>query len=88
MIDTLNSEYSKAMKISNLNEVLVEVGPPAQVIMEQSKLRNSDLLVLGSHGQQAYSGGVMGSVVTKVLQITTVPIYMIPMVNLEDIDRY
>jgi len=66
---------------------LVELGKPAETIIEQAKIRNADLIVLGSHGQHAYRGGLMGSVVTKVLQMSPIPIYMIPMVNLNSLSR-
>jgi nucleotide-binding universal stress UspA family protein len=87
VIDTLNSEYSDYLNTINLKEVIVEVGVPAEVIISQSKIRESDMVILGSHGQHAYQGGLMGSVVTKVLQLSSVPVYMIPMVNLNDLGR-
>jgi len=87
VIDTLNSEYADSLKLINLREVLVKVGVPAEVIVEQAKLTGSDLIVLGSHGQQAYCGGVLGSVVSKVLQTAPVAVHMIPMLTLNDLAR-
>ncbi len=87
VMDTLHSEFLDSLKLINLRDVFVEVGAPAQVIVEQAKLAGSDLIVLGSHGQQAYSGGALGSVVSKVLQTTHIPVYMIPMVTLNDLTR-
>ncbi len=87
VIDTLNSEYADSLKLINLREVLVKVGVPAEVIIEQAKLTGSDLIVLGSHGQQAYCGGVLGSVVSKVLQTAPVAVHMIPMLTLNDLAR-
>jgi nucleotide-binding universal stress UspA family protein len=87
VLDTLNSEYSDYLDLINLSEVIVEVGSPAEIIIEQAKIRSSDMVVLGSHGQHAYRGGLMGSVVTKALQLSSIPIYMIPMVNLNDLGR-
>lgn len=86
--DTLNSEYQQELSRINLDDILVEVGKPADVILEQAKVRNADLIVVGSHGQHAYKAGLIGSVVTKVLQLASVPVYMIPMVKLEDLGRY
>ncbi len=87
VIDTLNSEYTDYLGQINLLEVRVNVGVPAEVIIEQAKLSKADLIVIGSHGQQAYCGGVLGSVASKVLQGTPVPVHMIPMVTLEDLTR-
>jgi nucleotide-binding universal stress UspA family protein len=87
VLDTLNSEYSDYLDLINLSEVIVEVGSPAEIIIEQSRIRSSDIVVVGSHGQHAYRGGLMGSVVTKVLQLSSIPIYMIPMVSLNDLGR-
>ncbi len=87
VIDTLKSEYADALAMINLSEVLVEVGQVAKVIIEQSQLRNCDLIVLGGHSQQSYGGGMTGSVVSKVLQTASIPIYIIPMVSLEDLAR-
>jgi len=85
--DTLESDYQQDISNLVLGEVLVELGKPAETIIEQAKIRNADLIVLGSHGQHAYRGGLMGSVVTKVLQMSPIPIYMIPMVNLNSLSR-
>ena len=63
------------------------MGVPSDVIIAQTGIRDSDMVVLGSHGQHAYRGGLMGSVVTKVLQLSSVPVYMIPMVNLNELGR-
>ncbi len=87
VLDTLKSEYADSLKMINLRNVLVEVGMPAEVIVEQAKLTNSDLIVLGSHGQQTYCGGVLGSVVSKVLQTAPVAVHMIPMITLNDLAR-
>lgn len=85
--DTLSSDYAEYLDIINISEVLVEVGSPADVIIEQARMRGSDMIALGSHGQHAYRGGLMGSVVTKVLQLSSIPVYMIPMVSLNDLGR-
>lgn len=87
VVDTLNSDYRTELELINLGEVIVEVGKPAEVILSEAKSRASDLIVVGSHGQHAYKAGLIGSVVTKILQLSTVPVYMIPMVKLEDLGR-
>jgi nucleotide-binding universal stress UspA family protein len=87
VIDTLNSDYADYLALINLSEVIVEVGSPADIVLEQAKIRGSDLIILGSHGQHAYRGGLMGSVVTKVLQLSAIPVYMIPMVSLDALGR-
>ena len=88
VMDTLYAEYKNELENINLSEVLVEVGKPADVILEHAQKRNADLIIVGSHGQHAYKAGLIGSVVTKILQLSSIPVYMIPMVKLEDLGRF
>ena len=86
VVDTLQSDYVDYLEVINLNEVIVELGSPVEVILEQSKLRGSDIIVMGSHGQHSYRGGLMGSVITNVLQLSSTPVYMIPMVSVSNLN--
>ena len=45
------------------------------------------MILLGSHGQSAFQGGVIGAVVSKVLDLSPIPVLVVPMVNLSDLDR-
>lgn len=86
VLDTLNSEYVDTLNLINLGNVIVEVGSPAQIILQQSAARQSDLIVLGGHDHNGQSG-LLGPVVTKVLQLSTVPVYVVPMISIESLSR-
>ena len=88
VIDTLKSEYAESIKRLELDQVLVEVGKPAQVIIEQARLRGSDVIAMGTCGQNTNKEGFMGSVVTQVLQSAYTPVFTIPMVSIEELKRF
>ncbi len=85
--EALSTDYIDILSELEIDEIIVEMGQPAEVIIQQALLRESNILVLGSHGQHAFQGGPMGSVVTKVLQMSPIPVMMIPMVSLGDLNR-
>lgn len=87
VIQTLNNDYTDILKEVELGEVIVELGHPAQMIINQALKQQSHILVLGSHGQSAFQGGPMGTVVNKVMQLSPIPVMMVPMINLGDLDR-
>lgn len=55
----------------------ISVGDPAEVIAAYLKTEGCDRIVMGSRGLGAVSGLVLGSVATKVLHLTQVPITLI-----------
>jgi nucleotide-binding universal stress UspA family protein len=55
----------------------ISVGDPAEVIAAYLKSEGCDRIVMGSRGLGAVSGLVLGSVATKVLHLTEVPITLI-----------
>ncbi|NPU92143.1 MAG: universal stress protein [Gammaproteobacteria bacterium] len=59
-------------------DVQVIGGDPAQVILDQAELSRADLIVMGSHGGRSSSQTAIGSVASKVLQLSRVPIYLVP----------
>jgi nucleotide-binding universal stress UspA family protein len=85
--DSLLADYGDLLEEIEFGEVIVELGYPAEIIIQQALKQNSNLLLLGSHGQSAFQGGPMGSVVSKVMQLSPIPVLMIPMINLGDLDR-
>jgi nucleotide-binding universal stress UspA family protein len=84
---TLKTDYIDMLDGVELGDVIVEQGHPAEVIIKQVFKQHSNLLLLGSHGQSAFQGGPMGSVVSKVMQLSPIPVLMVPMINLGDLDR-
>jgi nucleotide-binding universal stress UspA family protein len=59
-------------------EILVEEGELAESILSTAKRIHADLIVLGSHSRKWLENIVMGSVTEKVLQHTTVPLFVVP----------
>lgn len=56
---------------------VAKVGSAADVIAATASKGDFELLVMGSHGQSALGNLVMGSVATKVLAHTRVPVLLI-----------
>lgn len=62
-------------------EIIVEAGKPAEVILRQIKEKNADLVIVGSHSPETVSSYSVGSVTSKILQMTKVPVYMVPLLS-------
>ncbi len=58
-------------------EFLSKVGPAADVISAAASKGKFDLLLMGSHGHGALGNLVLGSVATKVMSQTDVPILLV-----------
>lgn len=56
----------------------VECGDPAQLIVDCAKHYHCDMIVIGMHGMDTILSAVPGSVVTKVLHLTSVPVVVVP----------
>lgn len=56
---------------------VTRVGQPGRLIAEEAERGGYDLVVMGSHGQGAFKGLVLGSVVTKVLAACTRPVLIV-----------
>jgi nucleotide-binding universal stress UspA family protein len=54
-----------------------EAGDPAERIVAHARTGKPDLIVLGSHGRGHVAGLLMGSVATKVLATTKVPVLLV-----------
>ncbi|WP_439135294.1 universal stress protein [Pseudomaricurvus sp.] len=63
------------------DDVSVIQGKPAEVILSEVRRLNADLIVMGSHGPESMGNNVLGSVTARVLQLSKVPVYMVPMIS-------
>ena len=63
---------------SAIEDVLVVDGEPSQVIMDTARFIDADLIVMGTHGGASDSATAIGSVASKVMQLSRVPIYLVP----------
>jgi len=63
-----------------IRTVRVMQGEPSNVILEQAQKLSVDLLIVGSnsHGTE---GASLGRTVARVLQLSEVPVYMVPMLQ-------
>ncbi len=53
------------------------VGEPAEVIVRYAKEQGCDEIIMGTHGQAPLSSLLMGSVSTKVVHLSNVPVLLV-----------
>jgi nucleotide-binding universal stress UspA family protein len=58
-------------------ETRVELGSPAEKIMETAKAEKIDMIIMGAHGRKGLDRVIFGSVVDKVLQGAPCPVLTI-----------
>ena len=66
--------------LSNIRAINVQSGLPAETILRHAADCDADMIVLGSHGHTG-SPNLLGSVASKVLRMSRVPVYMVPLVR-------
>jgi nucleotide-binding universal stress UspA family protein len=59
-------------------QTLVREGEFADAILKAAKEVHADIIVIGSHSQKWLEKIVMGSVTEKVLNHTTLPLFVVP----------
>lgn len=64
--------------VDRIIDVRVLRGNPSDIILEQVKESHADMVVMGSHCSEHENLSLLGSTVNKVLQLTNVPVCMIP----------
>jgi nucleotide-binding universal stress UspA family protein len=64
-----------------IRSVRVVQGDPSNVILEQAQRLEVDLLVVGSHSHGAEGDTPIGRTAARILQLSQVPVYMVPMVQ-------
>ena len=77
--DTMATEFSGDDDESFLGEISVIRGQAADSILEYVDSHNIDLIVMGAHGEHGHIKGGLGSVASKVLQRSPVPVLMVPL---------
>jgi universal stress protein A len=68
-------------------ESLVEIGIPADVILEQAAKRDVNLIIMGSHGKKGMTRLVLGSVAETVLRQAGCPVLVVKSVEKEFIEE-
>ena len=82
IVDMLEEEFIDGQQgLSNIHDVRVIPGKPVDVIMREAGECGADMIILGSHGEGAAPPNVLGSVTLRILQMSRVPVYMVPLVR-------
>lgn len=74
----------RAKKDSNLpavvtDEIVVERGDPADIILDQAEKHNCDFIVMGLHEQEGLAKALIGSTTRRVLKRTRKPVFVVPL---------
>ena len=82
IVDVLEDEFIEGQQgLSKIRDVRVIPGKPVDVIMDQAHQCSADMLIMGSHGDETTSENMLGSVTSRILQMSRVPVYMVPLVR-------
>lgn len=82
LVDVLEDEYIDGHTgLSEIRDVRVVAGKPAELILEHTENCGADMLVLGSHGHGTSMPHMLGSVTSRVLQLSRVPVFMVPLMR-------
>ncbi|WP_409316599.1 universal stress protein [Pseudomonas sp. KCJK9016] len=67
--------------LQRIRSVRVLQGDPSQVILDQVQKLSVDLLIVGSHSHGVGAETPLGRTATRLLQLSKVPVYMVPLVE-------
>ncbi|KAF0865494.1 universal stress protein [Pseudomonas sp. LD120] len=82
VLDSFREELGEGMQDLNLiQSVRVLQGDPSQVILEQAAKLSVDLLIVGSHSPGGNAQTPLGRTASRVLQLSKVPVYLVPLVQ-------
>lgn len=87
LLETIREEIFEAFTDSESNlvericEVVVAPGPAANLILHEAERSGADIILVGSHGTESIDGRILGSVAAKVLQLSKIPVMMVPMMD-------
>jgi nucleotide-binding universal stress UspA family protein len=56
------------------SDAVLRRGSPYDVILEVAKVRECDLIVIGTHGRRGVARVLLGSVAEKIVRLSTVPV--------------
>lgn len=68
---------AKHLNDPSIETFLVE-GDTAPAILDHAEKWNADMIVMGTHSHSVMEKLIMGTVASKVLEKTKIPVYMIP----------
>ena len=80
VLDTFREELGEGQEdLALITSVRVIQGDPSHVILEQAKKLSVDLLIVGSHSHGAGGETPLGRTAARVLQLSPVPVYLVPL---------
>ncbi|WMR32322.1 universal stress protein, partial [Metapseudomonas otitidis] len=68
-------------ELSLIKAVRVVQGDPPQMILEEAQKLGVDLLVVGSHSHGAALETPLGRTASRLVQLSEVPVYLVPMLQ-------
>lgn len=81
IVDMLEDEFIDGQQgLSRIRDVRVIAGKPVDVILQEVADNNADMVIMGSHGQNTVEN-MLGSVTSRILKLSRVPVYMVPLVR-------
>ncbi len=88
LLDTIKEEVFETFAnccdgslVDRICDVVVAPGGAANLILFEAEKSGADLIVVGSHGTESIDGRILGSVATKVLQLSKIPVMLVPMMD-------
>jgi len=83
VLDSFREELGEENEhdLERIQAVRVLQGDPSQVILDQAQKLSVDLLILGSHSHGAGAETPLGRTAARVLQLSKVPVYLVPLVQ-------
>lgn len=66
---------------SAVSDVVVTRGIPVESILKEAEIRDSDLIVMGTHGAGLFKDAMIGSTARRVLRRSNRPVFIIPLTN-------
>mgnify|MGYP003612637108 FL=1 len=82
VLDSFREELQDGEQdLQAIRSVRVIQGDPAQVILDQAQKLSVDLLIVGSHSQGEGISTPLGRTAARVLQLSQVPVYLVPLLQ-------
>ena len=79
VLDSFREEWGEGEQdLHWIRSVKVIQGDPCEVILDQLRKLSVDLLVVGSHSQATGVAVPLGRTAARVLQLSPVPVYLVP----------
>ena len=78
IVDVLEEEFIDGQSgLSKIRDVRVIAGKPVEVILGQASSSNVDMIIMGSHGSETMVPNMLGSVTSRILQMSRAPMKVV-----------